>query len=175
MVDGNEILLLGLDIQSPWKLLDQHLDTGKQPHELHLTVGNDRGARYACPVCGASCAAHDFQEKTWRHLNFFQHHCYIHASVPRVKCPEHGVKLVEVPWARKGSAFTLLFEQAALMLAREMPVSAAARIIEINDHRLWRIIEHYVAVILDHFGSRGRSGKPMSTPPKAAVPSRLPQ
>ena len=144
-MDGNEILLLGLGIQSPWKLMDQHLDTGKQPHELHLTVGSDRGTKNACPVCGASCGAHDFQEKTWRHLNFFQHHCYVHASVPRVKCPEHGVKLVEVPWARKGSAFTLLFEQAALTLAREMPVSAAARIIEINDHRLWRIIEHYVA------------------------------
>jgi len=144
-VDGNEILLLGLGIQSPWKLVDQRLDVDKQPHELHLTVGSDRGARYACPACGAECAAHDFQEKTWRHLNFFQHHCYIHASVPRVKCPEHGVKLIDVPWARKGSAFTLLFEQAALMLAREMPVNAAARIIEITDKRLWRIVEHYVA------------------------------
>lgn len=144
-MDGNEVLLLGLGIQSPWRLLDQCLDIDKQPHELHLTVGSDRGTKYACPVCGASCSAHDFQEKIWRHLNFFQHHCYIHAAVPRVKCPEHGVKLVEVPWARKGSAFTLLFEQAALTLAREMPVSAAARIIEINDHRLWRIIEHYVA------------------------------
>jgi transposase len=150
-VDGNEILLLGLGIQSPWKLMGQHLDINKQPHELHLTVGSDRGSKYACPVCGASCAAHDFQEKTWRHLNFFQHHCYLHASVPRVKCPEHGVKLVEVPWARKGSAFTLLFEQAALTLAREMPVSAAARIIEINDHRLWRIIEHYVAKAVARF------------------------
>jgi transposase len=53
--------------------------------------------------------------------------------------------LVEVPWARKGSAFTLLFEQAALTLAREMPVNAAARIIEITDKRLWRIAEYYVA------------------------------
>ena len=113
-MDGNEILLLGLGIQAPWRLVDQHLDVDKQPHELHLTVSSDRGQKYACPVCGAECAAHDFQEKTWRHLNFFQHHCYIHASVPRVRCPEHGVKLVDVPWARKGSAFTLLFEQAAL-------------------------------------------------------------
>lgn len=144
-MDGNEILLLGLGIQSPWQLIDQRLDVDKQPHELHLTVRTDRGQKYACPVCGAQCAAHDFQEKTWRHLNFFQHHCYIHAAVPRVKCPEHGVKLVEVPWARKGSAFTLLFEQVALTLVREMPVSAAARIIEITDKRLWRIVEHHVA------------------------------
>jgi len=144
-VDGNEILLLGLGIQSPWQLVDQHLDIDEHPHELHLTVRSERGAKYACPVCGTPSPAHDFQEKTWRHLNFFQHHCYIHASVPRVKCPEHGVKLVDVPWARKGSAFTLLFEQAALTLVREMPVNAAARIIEITDKRLWRIVEHYVA------------------------------
>lgn len=144
-MDGNEILLLGLGIQLPWQLVDQRLDVDKQPHELHLAVRSDRGQKYACPVCGGQCAAHDFQEKTWRHLNFFQHHCYIHASVPRVKCPEHGVKLVDVPWARKGSAFTLLFEQAALTLVREMPVNAAARIIEITDKRLWRIVEYYVA------------------------------
>ena len=150
-MDGNEILLLGLGIQSPWQLVDQCLDIDKQPHELHLTVRGERGAKYACPVCGQSCAAHDFQEKAWRHLNFFQHHCYIHASVPRVKCPEHGVRLVDVPWARKGSAFTLLFEQAALTLVREMPVSAAARIIEITDKRLWRIVEHYVAKAVAQF------------------------
>lgn len=89
-MNGNEVLLLGLGIQSPLQLVDQRLDVNKQPHELHLTVRSDRGQKYACPVCGAQCAAHDFQEKTWRHLNFFQHHCYIHASVPRVKCPEHG-------------------------------------------------------------------------------------
>jgi transposase len=82
-VDGNEILLLGLGIQSPWKLLDQRLDIDKQPHELHLTVGSDRGTQYACPVCGGSCAAHDFQEKTWRHLNFFQHvrHDVVHSFI----------------------------------------------------------------------------------------------
>ena len=142
-MDGNQILLLGLGIEAPWKLVDQRLDTDKQPHELHLTIKADRGSKYACPVCGKACAAHDFQEKTWRHLNFFQHHCYVHALMPRVKCPEHGVKLVDVPWARKGSAFTLLFEQAALTLVREMPVNAAARIMEITDKRLWRVVQHY--------------------------------
>ncbi|KDM66854.1 transposase, IS204/IS1001/IS1096/IS1165 family protein [Acidiphilium sp. JA12-A1] len=66
----------------------------------------------------------DFAEFRWRHLNFFQHHCIILARVPRADCPEHGVKRVRVPWAREGSGFTLLFEQVALMLAREMPVQA---------------------------------------------------
>jgi len=127
------------------------LDIDKQPHELHLEVKADRGAKYACPVCGKACPAHDFQEKAWRHLNLFQHHCYVHASVPRVKCPEHGVKLAEVPWACKRSVFTLLFEQAAMALVREMPVKAAARIIEITDTRLWRVVQHYIAQAVAQF------------------------
>jgi len=150
-MDGNQILLLGLGIQPPWRLVEQRLETDKQPHELHLSIKGERGSRYACPECGELCPAHDFQDKTWRHLNFFQHHCYIHAQVPRVKCPQHGVRLIDVPWARKGSAFTLLFEQAALVLVREMPVNAAARIIGITDKRLWRIVEHYVTQALAGF------------------------
>src|SRR3954469_9586528 len=113
-------------------------------HELHLEVAADRGSLFPCPVCGKPCKAHDFAEFTWRHLNFFQHHCYITAKVPRTDCAEHGVLRITVPWAREGSRFTLLFEQAALMLVREMPVLAAARIIEITDQRLWRIVTHYV-------------------------------
>ena len=148
---SDDVLLLGIGIQPPWQLVDQHLDTSTQPHELHLQVAGERGARYPCPTCGALCPAHDFQEKRWRHLNFFQHHCYITASVPRVKCPDHGVRQVEVPWARKGSAFTLLFEQAALALVREMPVLAAARLMDITDTRLWRIVKHYVAQAISQF------------------------
>jgi len=65
-------------------------------------------------------------------------------SITRIKCPEHGVKTIEVPWAREGSEFTPLFEKAALMLVREMPVSSAARFMGITDKSLWRIVFHYV-------------------------------
>ena len=147
-MNGNEILTLGLGLQAPWKITGQVLDTKKTPNELRLTVGAKRGAKYPCPVCEKMCSAHDFKEMTWRHLNFFQHHCYITASVPRVRCPEHGVKRVKVPWARKGSRFTQLFEQFAMTLVKEMPVLAAARIIGIKDKRLWRIVKYYVGQAL---------------------------
>jgi len=54
------------------------------------------------------------------------------------------VQQITVPWARKSSKFTLLFEQGAMVLARKMPVLSAARILEMQDKRLWRIIQHYV-------------------------------
>jgi transposase len=141
---ADDVLSLGLGVTPPWRLVGQRLDTDKRPKELHIEVAADRGTRFPCPDCGKPCKAHDFGEFTWRHLNFFQHHCYITAKVARTDCPDHGVKRIRVPWAREGSRFTLLFEQAAVILAREMPVLAAARIIGITDQRLWRIIEHYV-------------------------------
>jgi len=143
-MNSNDIITLGIGLQDPWKLTGQKLSTKKNPHELRLTVKAQRGELYPCPACGALCHAHDFKEMTWRHLNFFQHHCYITAPVPRVRCKEHGVKRIQVPWARKGSKFTLLFEQAAMLLAREMPIRTTAEMLGITDKRLWRIVTHYV-------------------------------
>ena len=143
-MNSRDIISLGLGLESPWEITGQQLDTSKIPHVLQLTIKAGRGSEFPCPVCGNLCKAYDFKEMTWRHLNFFQHHCYITATVPRVRCDEHGVKQVTVPWARSGSKFTLLFEQTAMVLAREMPVLTTARILEMSDKRLWRIIHHYV-------------------------------
>ncbi len=147
-MDGNQVLMLGLAIEAPWKLVNQHLELSSSPNELVLEIEAERGSLYPCPTCSKACPAHDFKTLTWRHLNFFQHHCYIKANVPRTRCAEHGVKRVNVPWAREGSKFTLLFEQSVLVLAREMPVKACAEYVGIRDKRIWRIIKHYVSKAL---------------------------
>jgi transposase len=144
MSHNQDILALGLGLTEPWKIVDQYLDTSKKPYELYIKISSDRGSKYPCPECGEMCKAHDFKEFTWRHLNFFQHHCYLTAEVPRIRCKEHGVKRINVPWARTGSQFTLLFEQAAMLLVKEMPVKSAAQYMAITDKSLWRVVEHYV-------------------------------
>ena len=144
-MDTQDILALGLGVSPPWRLVNQHLDTEHSPHILEIVLEANRGAEFPCPECSVLCKAHDFMELKWRHLSFFQHDCMIKARVPRTNCPDHGVKRVTVPWAREGSGFTLLFEQAAMVLVREMPVLAVARIIGITDKRLWRIVDYYVA------------------------------
>ena len=37
-MDGNQIFALGLGLEAPWKLVDQHLDVSSSPYPLHLTV-----------------------------------------------------------------------------------------------------------------------------------------
>jgi amidase len=91
------------------------------------------GALFLCPDCARPCKAHDFAEFTWRHLNFFQHHCYITAKVPRTACPDHGVKRIQTPWAREGSRFTLLFENGPDARARDArPVRFSALAITLS-------------------------------------------
>jgi transposase len=146
----SDIFTLGLGLAAPWRVVDQRLETDKQPNELHLAVAAEPGARFPCPTCGRLRKAHDYKDTSWRHLNFFQHACIVSARIPRTDCPEHGVLRINVPWARPGSGFTLLFEQAVLTLMREMPVAAAARVADVTDKRLWRVLEFYVGRAIKH-------------------------
>ena len=142
MDQGNQLFTLALGLVPPW-MVDEVRFTAEEKR-LDLHVNFPKGSRFPCPVCGQDCPVYDSQEKVWRHLDFFQHAAYLHARVPRVQCPEHGVHLVPVPWAREGSGFTLLFEAMVMAMAREMPVLKIAQLIGETDHRLWRVIEHYV-------------------------------
>jgi len=58
--------------------------------------------------------------------DFCQHRTELIARVPRTFCPEHGVLLTGVPWAREGSGFTLMMEAVVFVLCQQMSVSAVA-------------------------------------------------
>ena len=104
---------------------------------MDIAINFRRGSDFPCPVCGQAAKVHDTEEKTWRHLDFFQHSAYLTVRVPLCKCDAHGVKQVQVPWARPGSGFTLLFEALLMALIKVMPVAVVARLVEENDTRTW--------------------------------------
>ena len=118
--------------------------------ELHIYINFYKGSTFAYPelVDGkeVQCKAYDTEEKVWRHLNFFQYKCYIHAPLPRVGSKDLGLspKTIDVPWARSRSGFTLLFESFVVELSKNMTVNNVAETVGENDTKLWRIILHYV-------------------------------
>ncbi|WP_418717014.1 transposase family protein [Bilophila wadsworthia] len=77
--------------------------------------------KYPCPTCGSLCAAHDFEDMLWRHLNVFQHSCFLTAKVPRVKCVPITASIGRM------CGFTLLLEEELIELVWERPVPAVAR------------------------------------------------
>lgn len=144
MMQTEALFGMALGIVPPWEVTE--ITFSKESNRLDITIDFQRGATFVCPVCGAPASAYDTTEKTWRHLNFFQYEAYLHARVPRVNCPHEGcgVKQVQVPWARAGSGFTLLFEALVMTMARDMPVNVMARLFSVTDTRLWRVINTYV-------------------------------
>ena len=148
-----DLFTAALNLSEPWQVEKvEFLPAEEGKLELHINIGFKKGGLFACPVegCTEKVTAYDTSERTWRHLNFFQYKTFIHARQPRVKCKEHGVKTVEVPWARHGSGFTLLFEGWCLELAKHVPVSVIADMVDEHDTRLWRFIDHYVKEARSH-------------------------
>ncbi len=145
-----------LGLSEPWRVTRSELDIERA--QLDLYLGCERGARFACPAkdCAhGSCSVHDTVDKTWRHLDFFQHKAFLHARLPRVRCPEHGGRQVSVPWARPGSGFTLLFEALVCNFAAAMPMAKVAQMTREHDTRIWRIVEHHVNAARDQLDCTG--------------------
>lgn len=145
-----ELFTAALGLQAPWSV--RSFDFDQAAGRIDFQVGFARGSHFDCPACGAADqSVHDTRPRQWRHLNFFQFQAYINADVPRIRCSTcAAVTSVPVPWARKGSGFTLLFEAFALTLARQMPVKAIEQIFDVADDRLWRLIEHHVDAARAH-------------------------
>jgi transposase len=143
-MNSTGIFTMALGLSEPWYISKvEFIDGAHSTKELHLWLSFNRGHRFT--VGGIEGTAYDTIDKTWRHLNFFEHLCYLHASVPRVKAGEHEVVMVDVPWSRKNSGFTLLFEAyAMLLIEREMPVSSVSRTIHETAPRIWRMFNHRV-------------------------------
>jgi transposase len=70
---------------------------------------------------------------------------YLHARPPRVNCPKHGVKQVQLPWAESKARFTVLFERFAIDVLLETDVLGATRILRISWDEAWHIQERAVA------------------------------
>jgi len=142
-----QIFAMALNLPDPWYVEDVGMKqpSGSSQMELHIRVNYKRGAHFKCPGddCNELCPVYDTAEHTWRHLNFFQYKAFITARVPRIQCKNHGVKTVDVPWARPNSGFTMLFEMGILLMVKEMPVDTVAQLIDEHDTRLWRVINHY--------------------------------
>ena len=114
-----------LGIKSPWQVVDVELSVSKG--EVTVQVEQEAGAKSCCPSCGKASPGYDSRRRRWRHLDTCQYKTILVAEVPRVKCEEHGVVTVSVPWAEPGSGFTAMFEALVIDWLKEASISAVSR------------------------------------------------
>lgn len=121
----HELYATILGVTSPWVV--RQVDLRADLEEVEVFIEHDGSALLACPQCGLEGSRHDARRRSWRHLDTCQYRTTVTAEVPRVRCPEHGVHQVLVPWAEPGARFTALFESLAIDWLREASLSAVAR------------------------------------------------
>ena len=75
-------------------------------------TGRERGR---CGVCGRRSPGYDAGagRRRWRSLDLGTVRAVLEADAPRVRCPEHGVVVASVPWARHDAGHTYAFEQTS--------------------------------------------------------------
>ncbi len=147
---------------------------------VHVWLARTEGAAAQCPECQSGCTIYDHRDREWRHLDTCQLQTRLHARVPHVDCPTHGVLQIAVPWAAPGSKFTLLFERLAIDWLRETAVTAVARQLKLGWDAVWGIERRAVArglerrgtLKLRYVGVDERSRSPSAPSPAASPPSR---
>ncbi len=117
-----------LGIETPWRVFDVVLDRSAKTVETVVVFDGPA----TCPTCGRSAPKHDHRDRRWRHLDLYQYHAFVSVRVPRIKCEEHGVQQLPVPWAEERSGFTALFERFVISLLKEMNLSAAAKTMSLS-------------------------------------------
>lgn len=143
-MEVNEHYALLLGIQTPWDISSVDLRLAEHRVDVVIEYTGDEGS---CPECGAICPRYDMRpSRTWRHLDTMQFATHLHCETPRVKCSEHGVKSIDVPWAGKNSRFTLLFEAFAIkVLLAARSVEEARKLLGLNWHQVEAIKRRAVA------------------------------
>jgi transposase len=143
-----ELFQQALNINSPWFVKSIDFNVDKKQLDIHVDF--KRGNTFADPDVAEEAAkeykAYDSVQKTWRHLNFFEHDCYLHARVPRIKRDDGKIRMISTPWEGKISGLTLLFEALLIQLCKAMPVHNVSQLTGVSDHKIWRVLDTYIGL-----------------------------
>lgn len=140
-----------LHIESPWFISE--LSFNEQKKQLVIFVDFKKGSKFdyshAEDKISGKFPVHDTVQKSWQHLNFFEHSCHIKARVPRIKTSDGIVRLIRAPWEGMNNGFTLLFEALILQLSSNMPVNKVSKLTGISNFRIWELLKRYVNQTLE--------------------------
>lgn len=143
MENSEQIFAIALGLKEPWHI--EKIVFSKEQSQLDIYLKFIRGSTFMMDD-QQEYTAYDTSDRTWQHLDFFQHKCYLHAKVPKVKQADGKIKTYPVPWARKGSGFTLLFEAfSMLLIENEMPVNKVAKVVKVYPNRLWNVFNYWIS------------------------------
>jgi transposase len=113
---------------------------------LVVSVRPDARSAGRCGQCRRPCPGYDSGAGTrrWRTVDTGTTRTFLQAAAPRVRCPEHGVLVAHVPWARPGAKCTYVLEDTCAWLVKNMALSAVAVFLRLS----WRTVSGIVTRVV---------------------------
>lgn len=131
MQQDKEIYQHFIGLPEPWAV--DRVEFNLEDRRVDVWAGHSAGVAWSCPECAITSPTRDHAaERVWRHLDSCQFETYLHARIPRVACPDHGVRQIHVPWAEPDSRFTRQFERLAVGILAECRVSGTAAVLGLS-------------------------------------------
>jgi transposase len=100
-----------------------------------------------CGVCGKKRPGYDqgSGRRRWRALDLGTVTAWLEADAPRVSCPQHGVVVAAVPWARHGAGHTRFFDDQVAWLAAACSKTAVTELMRISWRSVGNIVQRVCA------------------------------
>ena len=105
-------------------------------------VRPSRTRRGRCGRCLRRCRGYDRGEgrRRWRALDLGVVQAVLEADAPRVRCPEHGVVVAAVPWARHGAGHTRAFDDTVAWLAVQCSKTAVTELMRVAGRTVGAVV-----------------------------------
>ena len=134
--------LLGVE-----KTVVERVEFDEDEELLVAHVRPRRRSRSRCGICRRPCPGYDRGEgrRRWRALDLGLFRAFVEADAPRVSCPEHGVVVAHVPWARHDARHTLPFDDTVAWLATRTSKSTLEQLLRIAWRTVGAIVSRVVA------------------------------
>ncbi len=132
-----------LGLGPEWRVV--RVERTREPKELRVGVERAPGSRLRCPDCNEECPGYDTRRREWRNLDAWGYKTFLVCDVPRVRCREHGVLTMQVPWAEGSSRYTAQFEAEVIRWLKEASVQAVARRMRLSWNAADGIMQRAVA------------------------------
>ena len=119
----------------------ENIDIDEEQMSIDIIISSVSSNGFECPECHAQKKVYDKLNKKWRHIDFAKYKVYVRCMTPRIKCEDHGVKLVDVSWAKQRHQFTYGMEEFICELADKMPLVHVSTVVGEHDTRIRRIVK----------------------------------
>ena len=123
----------------------RHRDRGEAPQD---------GSR--CPQCGRrGKIVRTMEPRRWRDVRLCGRNVFLHYCLREIRCPTHGRRVEDPPWAEPGARITYRLEYLLLKYCQVMPQSAAGQMLGLASSTLSGILHRVIDRIRQPHKIRG--------------------